>query len=80
LDANKNGKWDTGFLAGNLQPEEVVYFPKVIKLKSNFEFKESWKIEYKADYIKKNLIDEDLEKENARKKEQAKKSGAKTNE
>lgn len=76
MDPNKNGKWDTGFLAGNRQPEEVVYFPKVIKVRSNFEIKEQWEINYKANY-KKELIDEEKEKEKARKKEQAKKAGAK---
>jgi hypothetical protein len=77
LDSNKNGKWDTGFLAGNLQPEEVIYFPKIIKVRSNFEYKESWNIDYKPNY-KKELIDEELEKEKARKKEQDKKSGKKS--
>jgi hypothetical protein len=77
LDANKNGKWDTGYLAGNLQPEKVVYYPKVIKVRSNFEYKENWKIDYKPDY-KKVIFDEELEKEKARKKEQDKKAGIKT--
>ena len=73
LDSNKNGKWDTGFLAGNLQPEKVVYFPKIIKVRSNFEYKENWAIDYEPNY-KKSLIDEEAEKEKARKKEQAKKA------
>ena len=77
LDANKNGKWDTGYLAENLQPEKVVYYPKVIKVRSNFEYKENWKIDYKPDY-KKVLFDEELEKEKARKKEQDKKAGIKS--
>lgn len=72
LDNNKNGKWDTGYLAKGIQPEEVVYYPKIIKVRSNFEFEETWDIKYEPDY-KKNLIDEELEKEKARKKEQAKK-------
>jgi hypothetical protein len=76
LDPNKNGKWDTGFLASQLQPEEVVYYPKIIKVRSNFEYKENWNIDYQPDY-KKELIDEELEKEKARKKEQEKKSGTK---
>lgn len=83
IDSNKNGKWDTGYLAGNVQPEEVVYYPKVIKVRSNFEIKEDWTINYKADYIKKDLIDEELEKEKARKKEKDlknKKAGTKTRE
>ena len=71
LDSNKNGKWDTGFLAEHLQPERVIYFPKVIKVRSNFEFKENFRIEYDPSH-KKELIDEELEKEKARKKEQEK--------
>lgn len=77
LDSNKNGKWDTGFLAGNQQPEELVYFPKIIKVRSNFEYKENWKIDYNPNY-KKELIDEELEKEKARKKEQDRKAGIKS--
>lgn len=72
LDSNQNGKWDTGFLADGLQPEEVVYFPKVIKVRSNFEYKENWEIKYEADY-KKELIDEDAEKDKAKAKKLAKK-------
>ncbi len=75
FDQNKNGKWDTGFLAGNLQPEKVVYYPKIIKVRSNFEYKENWKIDYEANY-KKDLIDEELEKEKARKKAQEKRDAA----
>lgn len=72
LDSNQNGKWDTGFLADGLQPEEVVYFPKVIKVRSNFEYKENWEIKYEPDY-KKELIDEDAEKDKAKAKKLAKK-------
>jgi len=76
LDSNKNGKWDTGFLAGYQQPESVVYYPKIIKLRSNFDIKENWEIDYNPNY-KKELIDEEAEKEKARKKEQEKKAAAK---
>ena len=79
LDPNQNGIWDTGFLADHLQPEKVVYYPKVIKVRSNFEYKENWRIDYKPDY-KKELIDEELEKEKARKKELDKKAGIKSDE
>jgi len=75
LDPNKNGKWDTGFLAGHQQPEGVVYFPKILKVRSNFDIEENWLIEFAPGY-KKELIDEDLEKEKARKKEQAKRDAA----
>ena len=79
IDTNKNGKWDTGFLADHLQPEKVVYYPKIIKVRSNFEYKETWNIDYEANY-KKVIVDEELEKEKARKKEQEKKSGTKKSE
>lgn len=72
IDSNKNGKWDTGYLAHGIQPEEVVYYPKIIKVRSNFEFVETWDIKFMPDY-KKNLIDEEAEKEKARKKEKEKK-------
>lgn len=74
IDSNSNGIWDTGFLAGNIQPERVVYFPKIIKVRSNFEYKENLTIEYDPTIVK-ELIDEELEKEKARKKELDKKTG-----
>ncbi len=77
MDPNKNGKWDTGFLAEGIQPERVVYFPKIIRVRSNFEIKESWEIDYDPGY-KKQLIDEEAEKEKARKKEREKQAGNKT--
>jgi len=76
LDSNKNGKWDTGYLKDGIQPEEVVYYPKILKTRSNFEIEEAWQIKYKSDY-KKELIDEELEKEKARKKELDRKNGKK---
>lgn len=77
LDSNKNGKWDTGYLADNIQAERVIYFPKIIKVRSNFEYKENLQIEYDPT-LKKELIDEELEKEKARKKELEKKTGEKS--
>jgi hypothetical protein len=77
LDSNQNGKWDTGYLADYLQPEKVIYFPKVIKVRSNFEYKEDMLIEYDPTH-KKDIIDEEQEKEKARKKELDKKAGKKT--
>lgn len=71
LDSNENGAWDTGFLAENIQPERVIYYPKIIKVRSNFEIEESIRIDYDPSN-KKELIDEELEKEKARKKEQEK--------
>lgn len=76
IDSNKNGKWDTGYLADYLQPEQVIYFPKIIKVRSNFEYKESLRMDYNPT-VKKDLIDDELEKEKARKKAEAKKKGEK---
>lgn len=42
LDANGNGKWDTGDFATRRQPEEVFYYPHKLTLKANFEFTETW--------------------------------------
>ena len=70
IDSNRNGQWDTGYLADHLQPERVIYFPNILKVRSNFEYKENFELDYDVT-LKKELIDEDLEKEKARKKEQA---------
>ncbi|MCQ2287853.1 MAG: Ig-like domain-containing protein [Muribaculaceae bacterium] len=44
LDANGNGKWDTGNYARHQQPEEVYYFPKRLKMRKNWDMDESWNI------------------------------------
>lgn len=44
LDANGNGKWDTGNYSEHRQPEEVYYFPKKLKLKQNWDIEENWDI------------------------------------
>jgi hypothetical protein len=58
IDRNQNGKWDTGNLEKGLQPERVVYFPKILKLRSNFEVRETWNLPEDLQF-KKDLIDED---------------------
>ena len=42
LDANRNGKWDTGNLAAHLQPEDVFYYPKKIVLRKNWDVDQDW--------------------------------------
>ncbi|MDX9881308.1 MAG: Ig-like domain-containing protein [Prolixibacteraceae bacterium] len=70
FDANKNGKWDTGHLGDGIQPERVMYYPKVLKIKGNFEFREDWKPEIDPNYGK-EVIDEDkIKEEEATKKKQ----------
>ena len=44
IDSNGNGKWDTGNYANHLQPEEVYYYPKKLRLRRNWDLDESWNI------------------------------------
>ena len=44
LDSNGNGKWDTGNYNSHLQPEEVYYYPKRLKLRRNWDLDETWNI------------------------------------
>lgn len=49
LDANGNGRWDTGNYASHLQPEQVYYYPKRLKARRNWDMDETWDI-YAAPY------------------------------
>ena len=69
LDSNNNGKWDTGDIEQGIQPEQVIYYPKILKLRSNFEIRESWVLPDNLQY-QKVLVDEDKKKEDANKKKQ----------
>jgi len=42
IDSNGNQKWDTGDLLRRIQPEEMIYYPRKISLKANWELEESW--------------------------------------
>ncbi len=44
IDSNGNGKWDTGNYASHLQPEEVYYYPKKLRLRANWDMDENWNI------------------------------------
>lgn len=73
LDANGNGKWDTGNYSQHLQPEDVFYYPKKLVLKKNWDVEQTWNIyevavdKQKPDAIKKNKP-KDL-KNNAKRKQ-----------
>ncbi len=43
IDANGNGKYDTGIL-DSIQPEETYYYPNKILLKKNWDVEQSWNI------------------------------------
>lgn len=68
LDVNNNGQWDPGNIEKGIEPEQVVYYPKILKLRSNFEIRESWPLPDNLDY-QKVIIDEDKPKEDAKKKQ-----------
>lgn len=42
-DRNGNGRWDTGIL-DSIQPEDVYYFPKALKLKKNWDVAQDWNV------------------------------------
>jgi len=44
IDRNGNGKWDTGALTDNVQPEDVFYYPKKLNLRKNWDITQSWDI------------------------------------
>ena len=44
IDANGNGVWDTGNYSQHLQPEEVYYYPKKLRLRANWDLDENWNI------------------------------------
>lgn len=42
VDANRNKVWDTGNFLNKTQPEKVVYFPKPIELRANWDVNETF--------------------------------------
>lgn len=47
LDANNNGKWDTGDLENEIQPEKVVYYSGTIDIRANWDVEETWEVDFK---------------------------------
>jgi hypothetical protein len=43
-DSNDNGRWDAGNFLKRLQPEQVMYYPKPIELRANWELDVEWEI------------------------------------
>ena len=41
VDRNDNGRWDTG-IADSIQPEDVYYFAKALKLRKNWDVNQDW--------------------------------------
>lgn len=59
FDRNNNGKWDTGDLKKRIQPEEVMYYLEVVKVRGNWEAKKDWSLP--TQQFSKTIIDEELE-------------------
>lgn len=84
LDDNNNGKWDTGNHAQHLQPEEVYYFPKRLKVRKNWDLEETWDIYaaavdmQKPEEIIKNRPDDNKNKFAAKNNAKKKKKGSNT--
>lgn len=70
-DSNGNGNWDTGSYKNKLQPEKVAYFKDVIKIRSNWEQRETWDLTIDPEYSK---ILFDAEAEAQRKKAEEEKA------
>lgn len=44
-DSNSNGKWDPGSYINRIQAEKVIYYPKELELRANWEFEEEWNLD-----------------------------------
>ena len=53
VDANGNGKWDTGDFAAQLQPDLVYYYPDEIVCKAKWDVTQSWNPETRKLYNQK---------------------------
>lgn len=71
FDRNGNGKWDPGDLKKRIQPEEVVYFLSVIKVRAYWENPFPWAMPSRKEYSKK-IIDKELEEEKLKNKKKLK--------
>lgn len=61
-DDNRNGKWDAGSYQDNYQPERVSYINIVEKVRSNWDSKITWDLEYDPTFVK-NIRDLELEEQ-----------------
>ena len=73
FDRNGNGKWDSGDLKKRIQPEEVMYYLSVVKVRSNWDNKDSWTLPTQHNFSKK-IVDEELEAQKLKDKLKKRKS------
>jgi hypothetical protein len=72
-DKNSNGKWDTGSYQDKVQPERVLYYNEVVKVRSNWEAEYSWDLKPDITFVKKIRDLEEEEKQRKEAEEKAKK-------
>ena len=77
FDRNKNGVWDSGNLKEKIEPEEVCYNLNVIKVRSNWDNKDTWTLPDPAGFRKK-IIDAEVEAEKLLKKKKGNNAPPKT--
>ena len=67
-DRNGNGIFDVGSLDGRIQPENVFYLPKMLEMRENWDYSETWNVrateldKQKPDELKQNKPKEKKEK------------------
>jgi hypothetical protein len=44
MDKNKNGRWDTGKYIGNIQPETILVYSKILVIRPNWEQQVEWEL------------------------------------
>jgi hypothetical protein len=67
FDRNNNGIWDSGNLKEKIVPEEICYYQSVIKVRSNWDNKDTWTLPDPVSFRKK-IIDAEVEAEKLIKK------------
>ena len=72
FDRNNNGKWDTGNLKKKIQPEEVMYYLEVVKVRGNWDAEKEWSLP--TQQFSKKIFDKDLEEQKLKDKLKKKKS------
>lgn len=67
-DRNGNGIFDVGSIDGHIQPENVFYLPKMLEMRENWDYSETWNVrateldKQKLDELKQNKPKEKKEK------------------
>ncbi len=67
FDRNNNGKWDSGNLEEQIEPEEVCYYLGVIKVRSNWDNQDTWALPDPLTF-RKIIVDAEVEAEKLVKK------------